>query len=93
MRKYKTSWTLKALGIFGALTLLMSLFAENLASAFNGVAIGFIGYGSIILLDYFFTYLKIDETKRQVTALSFLFSQNRVKTDSITRITKEPHPI
>lgn len=93
MRKYKTDWTLKAVGIFGILTFLMSLFAENFSSALRGLVLACVGYGSIILIDYFFTYLKIDETKRKITALSFLFSQNRVKIDLITHITKEPHPI
>lgn len=93
MEKYNSDWTLKACGIFGSLILLMSLFSVSISSAIDGIVVGFIGMSVIILIDHFFTYLKINSTTRQVTALSFLFSQNRVKIDSITRITKEPHPI
>lgn len=97
MKKYKNISTKKlAITFTGLLTLgsVLGWFEHGDLSAILDAWLFSVPYFStFLLIDYFFTYLKIDETKRQVIALSFLFSQNRVKIDSITRITKEPHPI
>jgi hypothetical protein len=47
----------------------------------------------IIILIAFFTYLKIDELNKQVTAVSTLFSVSRASIFDITHIQKQPHPI
>jgi len=97
MKKFKNSSSKTLFLCFGVVVLLTALTSwlqfRDFETIVNVFFVGIFGYGGILFFDYFFTYLKIDENKRQITALSFLFSQNRVKVDSITRITKEPHPV
>jgi hypothetical protein len=49
--------------------------------------------GVIIILLAFFTYLEIDPSKKQIIAVSTLFSVKHAKISSITRVEKLPHPI
>ena len=97
MKKYKNNSTKKITLCFILLLFFGSVLGwlehRDFSKILNAWEFAVPYFSVFLLIDYFFTYLKIDPTTRQVTALSFLYSQNRVKIDRITRITKEPHPV
>jgi hypothetical protein len=55
--------------------------------------IGLPFFSAFVLIDYFFTYIKIDETSGTVAQQSFLYWYKKIPISSIIKISKQPHPL
>jgi hypothetical protein len=65
----------------------------NLGRLLKASAIVILGFGTIALIDYFFTYLKIDETSGTIAQRSFLYWYRKIPIEFIIKVSKQPHPL
>jgi len=97
MKKYKNISTRKLSLVFIVVMFVMSLIGwfenHNFSNIIDAWLFAVPFFSVALFLDYLFTYLKISETKRYVIASAFFKSFDRVVVESITHLTKEPHPI
>jgi hypothetical protein len=97
MRRFRSDTTNRFVAMLLAYLVLIAIVgwleSKDLGRLLKASAIVIPGFGTIAFIDYFFTYLEIDETKNRMTARSFFYSISRANIPSITCITKEPHPI